>query len=117
MNWREDMQHPEPPKCWMIQSCSPEKLISAESTITGSVFIFQIKYQILVQIKFTRFIQNVMCVHVLFIPVSVRGVKVAVWSETSGAGTPHSVQRRLQVAAMPQHGSREREREREMRKK
>lgn len=51
-------------------------------------------------------------VHFLFIPVSVRGVKVVVWSQTSGAGTPHSVQRRLQVAAPPQHGSRERERER-----
>lgn len=45
----------------------------------------------------------------LSLPVSVRGLKVGVWSQTSGAGTPHSVQRRLQVAAPPQHGSRDRE--------
>lgn len=54
---------------------------------------------------------ELMGVHFLFIPVSVRGVKVGVWSQTSGAGTPHSVQRRLQVAAPPQHGRRERNKE------
>lgn len=39
------------------------------------------------------------CVNFLFIPVSVRVVKVGVRSQASGAGAPHSVQRRLQVAA------------------
>lgn len=34
-------------------------------------------------------------------------MKVGVWPEASGAGTPHPVQRRLQVTAPPQHGSRE----------
>lgn len=48
------------------------------------------------------------CVQFLFIPVSVRGVKVGVWSQTSRAGTPHSVQRRLQVTAPPQNSNRER---------
>ena len=38
-------------------------------------------------------------------------MEIGVWSQTGGAGTPHSVQRRLQVAAPPQHGSRERNKE------
>lgn len=33
-----------------------------------------------------------------FIPVSIEEVKVRFWSQTSGAGTPDSVQRWLQVA-------------------
>lgn len=40
------------------------------------------------------------------VPVSVEEVKVRFWSETSGACTSHSVQRWLQVAAPPKHGSR-----------
>lgn len=47
--------------------------------------------------------------HVLLIPVSVSRVKV--WSQTRGAGAPHSVQRWLQVTAPPQQGSRERNRD------
>lgn len=100
----------------MIQSCSPVKkktdlisLKTQQSVIIVSIFILKIKYQDLVQIKVTRFINCIQ--NLLFIPFSVRGVKVGVWSQTSGAGTPHSVQRRLQVTAPPQHGSRERHKE------
>lgn len=41
------------------------------------------------------------------IPVSVKEVKVRFWSQTSGAGTPDSVQRWLQVARPPKQGSRQ----------
>lgn len=41
------------------------------------------------------------------IPVSVQEVIVRFWSQTSGACTPHSVQRRLQVATPPKQDSRQ----------
>lgn len=44
---------------------------------------------------------------IFLIPVSVGGVKVGVWPQAGGAGTPHPVQRWLQVTAQPRHGSRE----------
>lgn len=42
-----------------------------------------------------------------FIPVSIEEVKVRFWSQTSGAGTPDSVQRWLQVARPSKQGSRQ----------
>lgn len=88
------------PKCWMIHSCGPKKSIFKAVTEDVSA-VSQIPKSTL----FMNWIQS------LFIPVSFRGVEIGVWSQTGGAGTPHSVQRRLQVAAPPQHGSRERNKE------
>lgn len=93
MNWRGNNRHPEP-KLPLVSHSTTQLRGTDLRAATGAV-----------------------CMRDAPVPVSVRGVEGGVRPQTGGAGAPHSVQRRLQVAAPPQHGSTEREKaekEREM---